>query len=107
MGVSNFGSIQLDDGPSGATPITGFKLYAPTLTPVSVAATTVAEQTFSVPGLTIGDKVFINPPVNGTATGLCGYRVSATDTLALRFVNPTAGALIPSAGVFQIMAFRT
>lgn len=70
----------------------------------SVAANISAEQTFTVPGVRPGDMVFVNPPGVGTALlnaglGVTGSRVTAADTIGLRFTNSTAGALDPSAAV--------
>lgn len=109
MGTTNLGALVLDDGGIPAvsqTPVRGIRRYSLSLTPVSVAAATVAEQTFTVTGLTVGDDVFVNNPATATAVGIVGARVSAADTLALRYVNPTAGALVPTAGVHDIIAFR-
>jgi hypothetical protein len=61
--------------------------------PASVATITTAEQTFAVPGLEVGDVVFVNKPTLTAGLGIAGARVSATDTLAITFVNPTAGAI--------------
>ena len=80
--------------------------YTPTLAPASVAAATVAEETFTVTGLTTDDIVVVNQPAISNATGVAGARVSAANTLAIRFVNPTAGALVPTSGVFTVLAFR-
>lgn len=108
MGTTNLSALALDgDVPGSGTPITGMKIYAPTLTPASVATIVVAEQTFTVTGLTTADKVIVNPPAIANATGIAGARVSAADTLAIRFVNPTAGALTPTAGVYTVLAFRS
>jgi hypothetical protein len=106
MGTTNFDALALGD-PLTATPITGMRVYAPSITPASVATVVVAEQTFTVTGLTTADKVVVNPPAISNATGIAGARVSAADTLAIRFVNPTAGALTPTAGVYTVLAFRS
>lgn len=92
---------------SGGTELSYVKLYSQTITPASVAAATVAEQTFTVTGLTTGDKVFANAAAIANAVGIGNVRVSAANTLAVQFVNPTAGALVPTAGTWQIMAFRS
>jgi hypothetical protein len=91
----------------GGTAITKVVVYTPSITPSSVSAATVAEQTFTVTGLTTADKVTVNPPAIGNATGIAGARVSASDTLAIRFVNPTAGSLTPSSGTYTVIAFRS
>jgi hypothetical protein len=92
---------------NGGTALTKAVVYTPSITPASVAAATVAEQTFTVTGLTTADKVIVNPPAISNATGIAGARVSAADTLAIRFVNPTAGALTPTSGTYTVLAFRS
>lgn len=110
MADTNFSGVNASDsltvGAAG-TPVTQVRVYSQTITPASVAAATVAEQTFTVTGLTTADKVTVNPAAIGNATGIAGARVSAADTLAVRFVNPTAGALTPTAGTWTILAFRS
>lgn len=110
MADTNFSGVNASDsltvGPAG-TQITQVRVYSPSLTPTSVAAATVAEQTYSVPGLTTADKVIVNAPALSNAVGMGGARVSAADTLAIRWVNPTAGTLTPVAGAYQVLAFRS
>lgn len=110
MADTNFSGVAASDnltvGASG-TPITQMRVYTPSLTPASVATIVVAEQTFTVTGLTTADKVVVNPPAISNATGIAGARVSAADTLAIRFVNPTAGSLTPTAGTYTVVAFRS
>ena len=110
MADTNFSGVNASDsvtcGPNG-TPITQVRAYSQTFTPASVGAATVAEQTFTVTGLTTADKVIVNPAAISNAIGIVGARVSAADTLAVRFVNPTAGSLTPTAGTWTILAFRS
>jgi hypothetical protein len=98
------GGVQL--GRSG-TAITQTRVYSQTITPASVGAATVAEQTFTVTGLTTADKVFVNAGAISNAVSLGNVRVSAADTLAVQFCNPTAGALTPTAGTWKIVAMRS
>lgn len=112
MADSNFSGLAASDnltiGATGtATPITQIVVYSQTITPASVAAAVVAEQTFTVTGLATTDKVFVNTAGTGNATGIAGVRVSAANTLAVSFVNPTAGALVPGAGTWKITALRS
>ena len=78
----------------------------------SVAAAISAEQTFTAPGVKVGDMVFVNPPAVGTATlnaglGVAGVRVTAADTIGIRFINATAGALDPSVAVaYAVLVVR-
>lgn len=105
-GTTVTGNASVKIGSSG-TALTQAVVYSQTITPASVAAATVAEQTFTVTGLTTADKVFVNHAATGNATGIAGVRVSAANTLAVSFVNPTAGALVPGAGTWSIVAIRS
>lgn len=109
MAETNYSGVNASDTLTvgGGTPITQMRVYSQTITPASVATATVAEQTFTVTGLTTADKIVVNPGVISNAVGVAGFRVSAADTLAVRFVNPTAGALTPTAGTWTIIAFRS
>lgn len=77
-----------------------------TLTPTSVATITAPTQTFTVTGLKVGDMVNVNPPSQTAGVSLAAARVSAADTLALTFVNPTAGSVTPAAGAYLITVMR-
>ena len=101
----------IDDGmpPVGAagTSITQIRVYSQSVTPASVSPATAAEQTFTVTGLTTADKVFMNPAATGNATGVCSCRVTASNTIGITFVNPTAGSLTPGAGTYTFVAIRS
>lgn len=101
--ISTAGSLQI----GGGTPITGTVVYSQTITPASVAAATAVEQTFTVTGLTTADKVIVNPAPTGNSTMVGAARVSAANTIAIQFSNPTAGALTPGAGTYSIIAIRS
>ena len=82
-------------------------LIGPTLAPTSVAANTTAEQLFTIGGLQAGDNVsgyLLAPMINGI--GISNMRVSAANQLQIGFSNNTAGALVPTAGVYQICICR-
>lgn len=72
-------------------------LLGPTLSPVSVAANTTAEQTFTVNGLQLGDFVNVTKPTAQAGLGLANCRVSAANTLAITFSNNTVAAIVPTA----------
>ncbi len=80
-------------------------IYNQVLTPVSVAANTTAEQTFTVTGLIASSAVWVN---YGAATaaitglGIAGVRVSAANTLAINYVNNTSAAIVPPAESYII-----
>ena len=81
-------------------------LLSMSLTPASVAPIVAAKQTFTVAGLKVGYQVVIlsNPITNAVA--LCQAEVSAADTLRLCFVNPTAGALVPTTGTYTFLVIK-
>jgi hypothetical protein len=65
-----------------------------TFDPASVATITTAEQTVTVTGVKLGDIVLAwNKPTNTAGVGPVNARVSAADTLAITFVNPTVGSV--------------
>jgi hypothetical protein len=77
------------------------------VTPASVSAATSAEQTFTVSGLAVGDFVAISTTAStGNATAITSARVSAANTLAIRYINPTAGALTPAADTYLVYVAR-
>lgn len=86
--------------------VAGIRSYTAALTPALVAANTTAQQTFSVPGLRTTDVVIVNKPSLNAGIGIVGYRVSATDTLAITYGNFTAGGLTPSAETYDIIAIK-
>lgn len=92
-------------GPSGSY-VKQIRRYSQSLNPASVAANTVAEQTFTVTGLTTDDVVFVNNPTLTAGLGVAGVRVSAANTLAIRFVNATAAAIDEAAGTWLVIAIR-
>ena len=91
---------------------------AVSMTPLSVATITVAEQSFGLNGVSqvtaatgilAGDVIMaVNPPAVGTAVGIASFRVdtAVNDKFYVAWVNPTAGALVPSAGTYLITVAR-
>lgn len=88
--------------PVNSDTLSRIEVLTATLTPVSVAAATCAEQNFTVPGLTLGSFVDVSPPGITAGVSAVAARVSALNTLTVTFINPTAGALVPLAGVYRI-----
>lgn len=80
--------------------------YAQSLAPVSVAANTTAEQTFTVTGLVAGSAVWVNKPSAQSGLGIAGVRVSAVNTLAINYTNSTAAAIVPTTETYQIGNFQ-
>ena len=67
---------------------------------------TTAETDVTVPGLRVGDFVFVNKPSHSTGLGVVNARVKAADTLSIQTVNPTAGAINPAAETFTVLWMR-
>lgn len=76
------------------------------LTPASVGAATIAEQTFTLNGVQVGDLVDFNGPAITAGVSPVAVRVSANNQVAIAFSNPTAGALTPAAGVYRFEVVR-
>ena len=79
-----------------------------TIAPVSVAAATTAEQSFTIPGLQVGDFIDIycyNQPQTA-GIGIVNNRVSAANTLQVGFCNTTAGSLTPVSGQYYLSITR-
>jgi len=84
------------------------RMFAITVTfnPAAVATATTAEQTTTVLGLKVGDFVISQKPTNTAGVGVVNARVSAADTLALTFVNPTAGSVDAASESWSFLVFR-
>lgn len=77
-----------------------------TLSPASVAANTTAEQTFTLPGLRVGDVILdVNSAAPQAGLGIVGRRVSAANTLGLTFANNTASPIVPTASTVYSVAW--
>lgn len=72
----------------------------------NTATVTTAEHDITVPGLRVGDFVFVNKPSHSTGLGIANARVKAADTLSITTVNPTAGGINPSAETFTVLWAR-
>jgi len=80
-----------------------------TFTSAAVGGASLTEQAVTVTGLTVNDLVAVM--AQGAPTAQVGNlgtgRVSAANTLQLRYVNPTAGSLTPPAStVYFFTAFQ-
>lgn len=82
--------------------------YLVTLSPVSVAAATTAEQIFTVTGIVVGDIILSSSkPTAQAGLGIAGSRVSDTDKVGVTFVNPTAAAIVPTASeVYSFVTYK-
>lgn len=99
--------IETIQSPGGAIsrPVSVFQT-ASLLTPAQVNTITAPEQTFTIPGAPASSAVLVTedgaptanvPPVHA--------RRSAANTVAITWVNPTAGNLTPAAGATYRLVF--
>jgi hypothetical protein len=103
-------SVSLLRVPQNGTATVGpASIYSVSYTPASVATATVADNatTVTLKGVAVGDVVICaaTPPI-ANATALVDARVSATDTVTCRFINPTAGSLSPTAGTYKFLVLK-
>lgn len=77
-----------------------------TLAPAAVLTVTAVEQTFTVPGVLVGDAVCVSPPSITAGCILGAARVSAADTVGLTFVNPGTASVTPAGGSYIFTVFR-
>lgn len=69
------------------------------LTPSAVGANTTAQQTFTAPGVKVGDVVVaVEKPSHQAGLGIVGFRVTAADTVGITFSNNTGAGITPTAG---------
>jgi hypothetical protein len=81
-----------------------FVVTSQALTPVSVAAGTTAEQTFTVNSLSASTSALVAKPSFTPGLHVVGARVSAASTLAITYQNSAATAIVPPAETYMIAA---
>lgn len=81
-------------------------LYSQSIAPVSVAAQTCAEQTFTVTGLVAASPAWVNKPSSQLGLAIMGVRVSSASTLAVNYCNFTASAIVPTTETYTIGNFQ-
>ena len=86
-------------------------IFTINITPSAVSTITAPVQTFAATGIGLltTDTVQVSPTgaLGQTANvAIADSWVSAADTLAIQFVNPTAGSLTPKSGAYQVTVWR-
>lgn len=85
---------------------TGINILTASFDPASVAAATTAEQTLTLPGVKVGDVVFVNKPSATAGLGIAGARVTAADTVGITFINATASPINAAAETYTFLTLR-
>lgn len=67
------------------------------LTPAAVAASTTAEQLFTVAGMATGNALIVSKPTTNVGLDIAGCRIAANNQVGITFVNVTSGVLTPTA----------
>ena len=98
----SIGTLHMPDATSSA----GGSRVTLTLTPASVGAATIAAQNLTVPGVEVGDMIIpVATPISN-ATGILQCKCVTAGTVAVQFVNPTAGSLTPTTGAYTFLIIR-
>jgi hypothetical protein len=84
----------------------GVRIVDLVIDPASVATITTAEQTFTLAGLKVTDFVVVSKPTLTAGLGIANARVSAVDTLAVTFVNPTAAGIDAASETYRVLILR-
>lgn len=80
------------------------RIYFVTIDPPSLSANSITEVTVSVTGLDTADIVVVDKPSTTAGVGIVDAYVSATDTLAISFINDKGSPTDPPSEVYRIMA---
>lgn len=83
-----------------------FGVASLTIDVAAVSTITTAEQTFTLLGAKVGDFVMVSKPSSTTGVVVGSARISAADTIAIQFVNPTAGSVNPASETYLVFWCR-
>lgn len=98
ISTATAGQVYVADGAASGDWTSMLVTYSQALSPAIVAANTTAEQTFTISGLaTTNIPLSVIKPTAQAGLGIVGFRISATDTLAITFSNNTASGITPTA----------
>lgn len=86
--------------------LTSVLLGSATLDFGSVAAGLSADLTITVTGAALGDVVALGTPNVAAGAGFHAF-VSAADTVTVRVINNTAGALDLASGTYNVLVFQS
>lgn len=72
----------------------------------SIGAVSTQTLTVSVPGASVNDVVLLGLPATVLAGVVFDARVSAADTVTVRALNITAGALDPASAQYEVIVLK-
>lgn len=83
------------------------RVMSTTLDFPNTAANSSSDLTVTIPGVADGDTVVLGiPAASVPANGGYFAWVSATDTVTVRFINNSTGAINPASGTFKVTTIR-
>lgn len=80
--------------------------YSATINPGNVVANSELTETYTVTGLNVNDIVSVTPPALDAGIGIMYARISAIDTLQIRWRNFTGSDVNPASGTYLIKTTR-
>lgn len=92
---------------SEGSPVTHTMNVTATLDFPSVAAAGTQTLTVTCPGASVNDVVVMSLPATLSNGVFYDARVSAANTITVRAMNITAGAIDPASGFFNFLVFKT
>lgn len=90
-------------------PIPAFELveFSAAQSPASVATITTAARAMTFTGILTTDvPIALIKPTEQAGLAIAGIRISAANTLQAVFVNPTAGAIVPTASEVYVLVVK-
>jgi hypothetical protein len=80
-------------------------LFCQTLTPTACAPNAITEIAYTVAGIPAGSVVYVNKPSYTAGISIGSARVTGAGTIAIAYMNTTAGVIIPPAENYTIYCF--
>jgi hypothetical protein len=91
----------------GGTTIAKIAMYSTaSISPSAVSAQSCSDQTFTVTGLTVSDRLGTMTPPAALGNVSVNAYANASNTLELHFCNPSASSVTPPAGVYSFLAMH-
>lgn len=87
--------------------VRGLSVATVTFNPASVAANTTAEQDMTVPGVAVGDVVYVVKPTLSAGLGIVNCRAKSANTVAITFSNNTGSPIDAGSESYLVMCIKS
>jgi len=105
--LASAGQYLVSDGVGGTTFVTKTITYSIVLTPVSVAANSIVEQTFTLASvISLTDTIIGIKKNPQTGLGIVGERVVSDDLIGITYINNTGAPIVPTVETYKIVILR-